>query len=69
LPQTKVDLQALAERLEAHAESIENVAAKPMADDMRLAAIAINRLIIEIRKAATSTNDAIARLVEHIGGA
>jgi hypothetical protein len=33
--------------LEAHAAGIENVAAKPMADDMWLAAQAINRLIIE----------------------
>jgi uncharacterized protein Yka (UPF0111/DUF47 family) len=68
-PQTKpVDLTALTERLDKHADGIENVAAKPMADDMRLAAMAINRLIIEIRKAAASTNDAIARLVDHVGG-
>jgi hypothetical protein len=68
-PQTKVDLTALAERLTRHADSIENITAKPMADDMRLAARVIDRLVIEIRKAASTTNDAIARLVEQVGGA
>ena len=65
---TKVDLTALAERLARHANSIENITAKPMADDMRLAARVIDRLVIEIRKAASTTNDAIARLVEQVGG-
>ncbi len=67
-PQTKVELVALAKRLDEHADGIENVAAKAMADDMRLAARAIDRLVIEIRTAAAATNDAIARLVEHVGG-
>jgi hypothetical protein len=39
-----------------------------VADDMRLAARVIDRLVIEIRKAASTTNDAIARLVEQVGG-
>jgi hypothetical protein len=69
VPQTQpVDLTALAARLIKHADSIENVTARAMADDMRLAARAIDRLVIEIHKAAATTNDAIARLVEHVGG-
>jgi hypothetical protein len=48
----RVDLAALTKRLEDHADGIENVAARAMADDMRLAAQIINRLVDEIRSAA-----------------
>ena len=40
-----IDLAALTKRLENHSDGIENLAARPMADDMRLAARAINRLV------------------------
>jgi hypothetical protein len=38
-----------------------------MADDMRLAAQTINRLVEEIRSAAASTNGAVAHLVDLVG--
>jgi uncharacterized protein Yka (UPF0111/DUF47 family) len=63
----RVDLAALTKRLEDHADGIENVAARAMADDMRLAAQIINRLVDEIRRAATATNGAVAHLVDLIG--
>ncbi|HKD26595.1 MAG TPA: hypothetical protein VKC66_11930 [Xanthobacteraceae bacterium] len=59
-----VNLAALTKHLEDHAEGIENLAARPMADDMRLAALVINRLVEEIGNAAATTNEAIARLLE-----
>jgi hypothetical protein len=39
---------ALAKRLNDHADGIENVAAMPMASDMRLAAQAISHLLDEL---------------------
>jgi hypothetical protein len=67
-PQTKrIDLAALTKRLEGHADGIENLAARPMAEDMRLGAQVINRLVDEIRTAATTTNGAIAHLVDLVG--
>jgi len=63
----RLDLAALIKRLEEHADGIENVAARPMADDMRLAAQVINRLVEEIRTAATTTNGAVAHLVDLVG--
>jgi hypothetical protein len=63
-----INLAALTKRLEDHAEGIENLAARPMADDMRLAAVVINRLIEEIGNAAATTNEAIARLLEQATG-
>ena len=59
-----IDLGALTKRLEDHADGIENLAARPMADDMRLAAQVINRLVEEIGNAAATVNEAIARLVD-----
>jgi hypothetical protein len=50
------------------ADGIENLAARAMADDMRLAAQVINRLIEEIGTAAATTNGAIAGLVDLVGG-
>jgi hypothetical protein len=67
VPLEHVNLAALTKRLEEHAESIENLAARPMADDMRLAAQVINRLVEEIRTAAMTTNGAIAHLVDLVG--
>jgi hypothetical protein len=40
----------------------------PMADDMRLAALVINRLVEEIGNAAATVNEAIARLIEQATG-
>ena len=62
-----INLAALAKRLEDHADGIENLAARSMADDMRLAAQVINRLIEEIRTAAATTNGTIAHLVDQVG--
>jgi hypothetical protein len=62
------NLAALTKRLEDHADGIENVAARPMADDMRLAALVINRLVEEIGNVATTVNEAIARLIEQATG-
>ena len=67
LPTKRIDLAALTKRLEDHADGIENVVARPMADDMRLAAQVISRLIEEIRAAAMTTNGAIAHLVDLVG--
>ena len=67
LPAKRIDLTALTKRLEEHAEGIENLAARPMADDMRLAAQVIKRLVREIHTAATTTNGAIAHLVDLVG--
>jgi hypothetical protein len=39
------DFDQLAERLIDHADGIENIAARPMADDMRLAANLISTLL------------------------
>jgi hypothetical protein len=39
------DFDQLADRLIAHADGIENIAARPMADDMRLAAKLIGTLL------------------------
>jgi hypothetical protein len=39
-----------------------------MADDMRLAALVINRLVEEIGNVATTVNEAIARLIEQATG-
>ena len=63
-----INLAALTKRLEDHADGIENLAARAMADDMRLAAQVINRLIEEIGTAAATTNGAIAGLVALVGG-
>jgi hypothetical protein len=62
-----INLAAVTKRLEDHADGIENVAARPMADDMRLAAQVINQLVDEIRTAAVTTNGAIAHLVDLVG--
>jgi hypothetical protein len=62
-----IDLAALTKRLENHADGIEKLAARSMADDMRLAAQVINRLVEEIRTAATTTNGAIAHVVDLVG--
>jgi uncharacterized protein Yka (UPF0111/DUF47 family) len=66
-PTKRSDLAALTKRLERHADGIENLAARAMADDMRLAAQTINRLVEEIRSVAASTNGAIAHLVDLVG--
>ena len=66
-PTKRIDLAALTKRLESHADGIENLAARAMADDMRLAAQTINRLVEEIRSASASTNGAIAHLVDLVG--
>jgi hypothetical protein len=63
----RIDPAALTKRLEDHADGIENVAARPMADDMRLAARVINQLVEEIRTTAATTNGAIAHLVDLVG--
>jgi hypothetical protein len=63
-----INLAALTKRLEEHADGIENLAARPMADDMRLAALVIDRLVEEIGTAASTINHAIARLVEQATG-
>jgi hypothetical protein len=52
---------------EHHADGIENLAARQMADDMRLPAQAINWLVDEIRAAVATTNGAIAHLVDLVG--
>jgi hypothetical protein len=62
-----INLAALTKRLEDHADGIENVAAQPMATDMRLGAQVINRLVEEIRTTAATTNGAIAHLVDLVG--
>jgi hypothetical protein len=62
-----INLAALTKRLEDHADGIENLAARPMVDDMHLASLVINRLVEEIRTAATTTNGAIAHLVDQVG--
>jgi hypothetical protein len=62
-----IDLAALTKRLEDHADGIENVAARLMADDMRLGAQVINRLVEEIRTAATTSNGALAHLFDLVG--
>ena len=62
-----INLTALTKRLDDHADGIENVAARAMADDMRLAAQVINRLVEEIRTAAMTTNGAVAQLVDLVG--
>jgi hypothetical protein len=61
-------LHSLTKRLEDHADGIENVAARPMADDMRFAAQMINRLVEEVGKAAATVNEAIAWLLEQATG-
>jgi hypothetical protein len=63
-----INLGALTERLEDHADGIENLAARPMADDMRLAAQVINRLVEEIGTTASAINHTIARLLEQATG-
>ena len=67
LPAKRIDLAALTKRLAEHADGIENLAARSMADDMHLAAQVINRLVEEIRTAAVATNGAIAHLVDLVG--
>jgi hypothetical protein len=62
-----IDLAALTKRLEDHADGIENLAARAMADDMRLAAQIISLLVEEIRTTAATTNGAIAHLVDLVG--
>jgi uncharacterized protein Yka (UPF0111/DUF47 family) len=68
LPARRIDLAALTKRLEDHADGIENLAARPMAEDMRLAALVINRLVEEIGTAAASVNEAIAHLLRQVTG-
>jgi hypothetical protein len=63
-----INLTALTKRLEDHADGIENVAARAMADDMRLAAQVIDQLVEEIGTVAAAINEAIARLVEQATG-
>jgi hypothetical protein len=67
LPAKRIDVAALTKRLEEHADGIENLAARPMADDTRLVAQVINQLVEEIRTAAMATNGAIAHLVDLVG--
>jgi hypothetical protein len=62
-----IDLAALTKRPEDHADGIENVAARMMADDMRLGAQVISLLVAEIRTTAATTNGAIAQLVDLVG--
>jgi hypothetical protein len=62
-----IDLAALTKRLEEHADGIKNVAARPMADDMRLGAQVISLLVAEIRTTAATTNGAITQLVDLVG--
>jgi hypothetical protein len=62
-----IDLAALTKRLEDHSDGIENLAARAMADDMRLGAQVINQLVDGIRTAAVTTNGAIAHLVDLVG--
>jgi hypothetical protein len=63
-----INLAALTKRLDDHADGIENVAARPMADDMRLAAQVINRLVEVIGMTAATANAAIARLLDQVTG-
>jgi hypothetical protein len=63
-----INLADLTKRLEDHADGIENVAARPMADEMRLGAPVINRLVGEIGKVTATINEAIARLVKKVTG-
>jgi hypothetical protein len=63
-----INLAALTKRLEDYADCIENLAARPMADDMRLAAQVINRLVEAIGTTAATINHAIARLLEQATG-
>ena len=70
-PQLKpAELSALAARLAEHADGIEYIAAKAMADDMAAAAGAIDRLVAGIRQAAADTTDATTKreLTELLGG-
>jgi hypothetical protein len=67
LQMKRINLAALTKRLEDHADGIENVAARPMADDMRLGAQVISLLVEEIRTTAATTNGAIAHLVDLVG--
>jgi hypothetical protein len=63
-------LTALAARLAEHADGIENIAAREMANDMASAARAIDRLVAGIHKAIESTTDDATRhhLLELVGG-
>src|SRR5262252_10351430 len=65
---THINLAALTKRLEDHAEGIDTLAARAMADDMRLAARVINRLVEEIGTAAAAINHAITRVIEQTTG-
>ena len=60
-PASQTNLADLAARLVEHADRIEMVAARGMADIMRLAAREFDRLIAEIRWAAANTKDESTR--------
>jgi hypothetical protein len=63
------NLAALSARLADHADGIENMAAREMANDMASAAGAIDKLVAGIRKAASSTKDDVTKhhLLELLG--
>jgi hypothetical protein len=63
-----INLGALTKRLEDHADGVETLAARPMADDMRPAAQVINRLVEAIGTTTATINEAIARLLEQATG-
>jgi hypothetical protein len=65
------EMSALAARLRARAASVLYRDQPHQAADMRTAACLIDHLAelhTAVRTAAAATNDAIARLVEHVGG-
>ena len=55
------EITGLAARLAEHADGIENIAAREMAQDMASAARAIDKLVAGIRKAIESTTDDACR--------
>jgi hypothetical protein len=63
-------LTALAARLAEHADGIENIAAREMAQDMASAAREIDRLVAGIQRAIESTTDDVCRnhLRQLLGG-
>ena len=55
------DLTGLAARLAEHADGVENIAAREMAQDMASAARAIDKLVAGIQQAIDSTTDDVCR--------
>jgi hypothetical protein len=68
---TPTDLTGLAARLAEHADGVENIAAREMANDMASAARAIDKLVAGIQRAIESTTDPVCRqlLIDLVGGA